>query len=440
MLTRWQLGSVLVLVIAVVCGRAPSARAQINFDLPPIDYEKGPLCDPATQLQKKLASGELKLEFDEKFGYLKSFMKALNISPTTQVMVFSKTSFQRNKINPRTPRVLYFTDDFYLGFCQRGDVLEITSVDPQQGGIFYSLTQHAEDKCELIRHTDTCLQCHASSLTMSVPGHFLRSVYPDTTGMPVFSSGTFRTTFQSPLKERWGGWYVSGTHGKMRHMGNMIMKNPKEPQDVDLETGANVTDLSKLVDVSPYLTPHSDIVALMVLEHQSPAHNQLTLASYQGRLALRDEETLRQMDNNPNAPRTASIQSRLDSAAEQLLKQFLFAEEAPLTDEVKGTSGFTEYFAKLGPQDSKGRSLRDFDLKTRLFKYPCSYLIYSAAFDNLPEPVRDAFYKKLHKILTNEDQRKDYAHLSAVDRKAILEILLETKQTLPASWKSGPAE
>ena len=413
-----------------------AANAQVDFDKPPINYGTGPFSDPVSLLKQALEKGEAKLEFVEKFGYLPALMKRLKVSPATQTLVFSKTSFQRNKIGPHTPRALYFSDDVYLGFCQRGDVVEISAVDPQQGATFFSLTQHPEEKCTLIRQTDSCLQCHASSLTNSVPGHLLRSVYSDATGMPAFASGTFRTTYQSPFKERWGGWYVAGTHGQMRHMGNVLLQNPRDASSLDMDAGANVTDLSKLVDVSPYLTPHSDIVALMVLEHQAPTHNQLTIANYLGRTALRDEAALRAMEQNPNAPRSASIQSRLDSAAEHLLENFLFVDEAPLTDPVQGTSEFTTYFGGLGPKDKQGRSLRDFDLQTRLFKYPCSYLIYSAAFDGLPEPVKESFYRKLRDVLTEQDRRKQFAHLSQADRRAIYEILAETKSGLPDDWKA----
>jgi hypothetical protein len=361
-------------------------------------------------------------------------MRALHVSPATQTLVFSKTSFQRDKISPRAPRALYFNDDIYLGFCQHGDVVEIASTDPQQGTVFYTASQHEANPRTLLRQTDNCLQCHASSATNNVPGLLLRSVYPDDSGLPVLSAGTFRTTYQSPFKERWGGWYVSGSHGKMRHMGNAIATSADHPDQLDEESGANVADLSKLVNVKPYLTPHSDIVALMVLEHQAPTHNQITQANYQGRMALIEEAELRKMDGDPHAPRSAGIQARFDSMAEQLLDDFLFVGEAPLTDRVHGSSDFTAYFSGLGPRDKRGRSLRDFDLTTRLFKYPCSYLIYSAAFDSLPAPVLESFYRKLWSVLTGEDQRPKYAHLTATARRAIAEILADTKPGLPSYW------
>lgn len=418
----------------VIAATPLSAFAQFDIEREPVNYLTTPLTDPISKLQKRLNAEEVRLAFEDKSGYLASVLKSLNVSETSQMLVFSKTSFQRNRINPRTPRAIYFNDDVYIGWCVNGDVVEVTAVDPQLGGVFYSLDQEEVDHPKFSRHTDTCTLCHASSVTQGIPGHLVRSVFPDSSGNPILSTTTYRTTAQSPLKHRWGGWYVSGTHGQQRHMGNMIAKSSREPEAFDPDAGANVTDLSKLVNVEPYLTPHSDIVAFLVFEHQAPAHNALTLANYQAKLALRDEEILRKMDKDSTPPRTESIQRRLDHSAELILKHFLFVEEAPLTDRVQGTSGFAEQFAARGLRDKRGRSLRDFNLQTRIFQYPCSYLIYSAAFDGLPAELKQITYRKLHDVLTGDDQSSTYQHLSKEDREAILGILLDTKLDLPKSW------
>ena len=412
-----------------------AAFAQFDIEHEPINYLKARLDDPISKLQKRLNADEVRLTFDDKNGYLASVLKTLNVSETSQMLVFSKTSFQRSRINPRTPRAIYFNDDVYIGWCLNGDVVEVTAVDPQLGGVFYSLDQEEVDRPKFTRHTDTCTLCHASSVTQGVPGHLVRSVFPDSSGNPILSTTTYRTTSQSPLKDRWGGWYVSGTHGRQRHMGNMIAKSSREPEAFDPDAGANVTDLSKLFNVEPYLAPHSDIVAFLVFEHQAPAHNALTLANYQAKLALRDEDILRKMDKDPNTPRTEGIQRRLDHSADLILKHFLFVEEASLTDRVQGVSGFAEQFAARGPRDQRGRSLREFNLQTRIFKYPCSYLIYSAAFDGLPTELKGIVYRKLHDVLTGKDQSPTYRHLSTEDRQAILGILLDTKPDLPESWR-----
>ena len=111
--------------------------------------------------------------------------------------------------------------------------------------------------------------------------------------------------------------------------------------------------------------------------------------------------------------------------------------ETELTDAVRGTSSFSQEFTARGPQDQQGRSLRQFDLKTRVFRYPCSYLIYSDCFDALPEPVLERVYQRLWDVLTGEDEAEKFAHLSAADRTAILEILRDTKDGLPDYWQPG---
>jgi hypothetical protein len=278
-----------------------------------------------------------------------------------------------------------------------------------------------------VRDRGDCLSCHASANTRYVPGLLVRSVYPSPSGLPHFGAGTFRTNHSSPLKERWGGWYVTGTHGAQRHMGNVVSRNQDQPDQLDVEAGANVTDLAGRTDTAPYLSPHSDLVALLVLEHQVDLHDLFTTANYEARLALRDAAVLNKMLNQPEDTLSSSIQRRLESAGDKVLKYMLFADEMPLTARMQGTSRFTEYFASLGPRDKQGRSLRQFDLQRRLFKYPCSYLIYSASFDALPKQVKDHLRRRLHEILTGQDTHRDFAHLSADDRQAILEILRDTK-------------
>jgi hypothetical protein len=169
-----------------------------------------------------------------------------------------------------------------------------------------------------------------------------------------------------------------------------------------LPSGANVTDLHGRVDVDPYLTPHSDIVGMMVLAHQTSVHNLITRAGYDARVAEREG------DRN---------ESRVRTVGEPLVRAMLFAEE----------------FVARGPRDSKGRSLRDLDLERRLFKYPLSYLIYSESFDALPAPVKGYVFTRLRDVLTGADQTPEFSHLSAADRAAVLEILTETKPEFAAA-------
>ncbi len=409
-----------------------------DFEQEPIKYSEAKPSNAITRLQERLDAGQAKLTYDDEFGYLPSVLNELKVSKTSQTLVFSKTSLQRQRIHPRTPRALYFNDDVYIGYCHNGDLVEISVADPTLGAVFYSLDQEATAKPKFTRHTDNCLICHGSSHTQQVPGHMVRSVYPDAGGYPILSSGTYRIDHTSPFRQRWGGWYVSGTHGKQSHLGNLIIASSEDktdPENADNSSGQNVKDLSTKLNTSRYLTPHSDIVALMVLEHQGMAHNLLTRANFETRAALHYEAALNRELKQPADHRWDSTKSRIKSAAEPLVRYLLFSGEAPLTEQVAGTSGFAENFATAALKDSRGRSLRDFDLQTRLFKYPCSYLIYSPSFDALPDEVKEYTFKRIFEILISDDTSREFSHLSKSDRQAILEILRETKPNLPPYWK-----
>jgi hypothetical protein len=414
---------------------APSARGDLPIEQEPINYSTSQADDPVARLQKRIDRHEVTLRFDaDGQGYLKSVLEALKISPESQALVFSKTSFQHTRIGPRTPRALYFNDEAYVGWVKGGDFLEFATVDPKLGTTFYLLDQEPARKPTFLRQTDSCLQCHQSSKTQDVPGLMVRSVYPDQRGFPVFSAGSFVTDWTSPLSERWGGWYVTGKLGGQRHLGNGVVTDRNQPERLNAEPGADRTDLKWLVDTYPYFTGQSDVVALMVLEHQTQTQNLITLAGYQGRLSRYYDAGINKALGRPEDTVSESSARRIASYAEKLVAALLFSGEAKLEAPIEGTSGFAAEFAARGKRDRQGRSLRDFDLRTRLFKYPCSYLIDSEAFETLPEPVKAQVYRRLHEVLTGRDTSPPFAHLSAEDRRAILEILLDTKPTLSKEW------
>lgn len=402
------------------------AAAQIEFESEPVNYNTAVTNDPVVKLQKLLDSGELTLKYDEHYGYLPSVLDALNVPKSSQMLVFSQTSFQLRRIAPSHPRAIYFGDDTYVGWVQDGDVLEMSTVDPQQGAIFYTLDQTEASKPRFIRDRGQCITCHASSRTQAVPGHLVRSVFPDDNGRPLLGSGTYVTDHRSPFEHRWGGWYVSGTHGAMRHMGNAIARDRQNPEDLDREAAANLTDLTKLVNVKPYLSPHSDLVALMVLEHQTQMHNYITFANYEARSSQHYDGVMNKALDRPDEYQSDTTKRRLDKASEKLVQYLLFAEEFQLTSPVKGMSEFANEFTSHGIRDTKGRSLREFDLQRRLFKYPCSYLIYSDAFMDLPAPIKQRVYGRMHEVLAEANQSVEFVHLSAADRQAIRELLNDT--------------
>jgi hypothetical protein len=362
-------------------------------------------------------------------------LRLLNVPVSSQVLVFSKTSFQASRISPRTPRALYFNDGVSVGWVKGGDVLELAAVDPRQGVDFYTLDQEKAAQPRIQRRGE-CLQCHASGGTLGVPGLVVRSVYPEPSGMPLFHAGSFVTDHRSPLKQRWGGWYVTGTHGLQTHMGNVFVEDRDKPDQLDTSKGTNVTDLSRHFDTGGYLAPHSDIVALMVLEHQTRMTNLIIRTSYETRMALHDQRAINQALGEPPDRLSESSQRRIRNATETLLKYLLFADEAKLTEPVKGTSNFATEFAQQGPRDKAGRSLRELDLERRLLRYPCSWLIHSEAFDGLPQEAKTEIHRRLWEVLSGQDQSKAFAHLTAADRRAILEILRDTEPEVASEWTS----
>ena len=398
------------LVLLVGTGLAPAA----DWEREPIRYSTAPADNVMNRLAPKLGDGTVRLEYRADTGYLKDLLAALNVPESSQTLVFTKTSLQRHRIGPATPRALYFNDDVYVGFCQKGDVIEVAAPDARLGTVFYTVGQKPGEPT-VRRHADNCLLCHGSSANRAVPGHVLRSVVPERDGEPSLSAPARRVDHTTPFAERWGGWYVTGTHGSMTHRGNQLADDP-EPG-----AGQNVVELAGRFKLKPYLTPHSDIAALMVLEHQAGVHNRLARATLEGRIALHRED--------------AGTDKVIRELGDELVDFLLFRDEVKLTAEVAGTSSFRPEFERRGPFDSQGRSLRQFDLRTRLFKYPCSYLIYSDAFQKLPAEIKEQTLRRVYAILTGAEGAKEFAHLSSADRQAIREILADTLPDKPDWWK-----
>jgi hypothetical protein len=409
-----------------------SAQRPSIYEGAPIHYETRVEGDVVDQLRLAIEGGKTILAHDREHGYLKSLLAALDIPLSSQVLVFSKTSFQNRLISPASPRAIYFGDDVYIGWVRGSSVIELSAVHPKQGAIFYTLTRTPE-KPVFERKVGECLRCHGPSDVEGMPSHLIRSVHPDSRGMPIMRAGSHRTFHTSPLNERWGGWYVSGTSGEQLHMGNKLVREGEE--FVDISSGHNIKDLDSLFHTAPYATRHSDIAALMVLEHQAQMHNLISYANFETRLAEHTQKAIGGTLGKTSSGVNLSTRRRIRAAASKVLDHLVFCDEAPLTATIQGTSGFQDEFSRLGPRDPKDRSLRELDLKTRLLRYPCSYLIYSPAFDALPQPVLNYIYNKLRKILIGKVHHSKYSHLSPTDRRAILEILIATKPNLPESWR-----
>jgi hypothetical protein len=415
-------GFAATLFAVAVLAQGTSTRRDVfvlSRDHPAIAYTKGALDNPATRLNARLQDGRARLRFDPANGYLLSVLEALEIPVESQMLVFSPTSSQAALINMHNPRAVFYNDTAAVGWVRGGELLEIAVQDRQQGAVFYALPQVAADAPTLTRKED-CLACHLSWDTLGVPGLMATSMYPLPDDPNAYANG-FSTVQGSPLTQRWGGWWVTGNHGGAAHMGNVPVMPADKARTIPMPKRP-LASVTGLFDLKGFPTPYSDTVALLVLAHQTHMTNLLTRAGWEARVAA-------------FAP-SADASSRVTEAAQAAVDYMLFIDEAPLAGPVQGSAGFAEQFSARGPKDSQGRSLREFDLRQRLFRYPMSYMIYTEAFDALPPAAKDAIYRRLWEVISGGAREPVYRGLAVTDRVAITEILRETKPGLPDYFRA----
>jgi hypothetical protein len=352
------------------------------LDHPAINYNYAPVHDPVAQLDPS------KLKFEGSSGYLRSVLDARHVPVASQIAVFSKTSLQSPLIEPKNPRMIFFNDSVAVGWM-KGGFIELAALDPRQGVQFYKLQQRPDARPRFQRGSPIeCLRCHVGEATLEVPGMVVRSTYTAADGSPMLVYGGSVVDHTTPIEDRWGGWFVTGSLGTVRHMGNAVIGPQGDPKAME--------PLHGNID--------SDVVALMLFNHQMRMINLIIRIGWDARAGI----------------------GRLEDEAREFVDYLLFVDEAPLPGKLGGP--FAEVFARNAIRDSKGRSLRDLDLQKRLLRYPCSYMIYSDAFDALPAEAKIAIYKRMLRVLSGSEKDKRYARLSAADRRAVLEILRETKK------------
>lgn len=389
-----------------------------------IDYHRQPT-DPVGELAQKVADGSVRLRFEGKGGYLNSVLEALQVPVESQAMVFSKTSLQSHWISPENPRAIYYSDDISVAFIRNAPLLELAALDPKQGVMFYALEQRAAERPNIAR-ADSCLSCHESRNTLDVPGLLLRSMGVASGGQTIPQLANYISDHRSPFEERWGGWFITGKAGSVRHLGNLTLKENDNVSKA-INSSRPIDSLAGKFDPEGYPSVHSDVAAVMVLNHQARMTNLLTRVGWETRVAI---------DRQTKSPQERAVAEKLIAAdARELADYMLFVDEKPLTGKFESTSGFAAKFATAGPRDRQGRSLRQLDLTKRLLRYPCSYMIYSRAFDELPAAAKDAVYARLWEILSGQEKAQKYSVLARADRAAIVSILLETKQGLPAYYR-----
>ena len=426
--------SALTLAIALMGMVIAPAQSLPDYELPPINYSATEPSNRVNQLESRLAAGALDLRGPDDKETLRRCLAAMGVSLDTQVMVFSKTSLQRQRISPPTPRAIYFSDDCYMGWVP-GGLIEVALSDPRLGMAFYHIDPRDPARPIHFERDADCLSCHAASLTRNWPGLIVRSVFTDDRGEPITSAGSFLIGHDSPLAERWGGWYVTGRHGQDRHLGNATAVEHGREVTIDREAGANLTNLTRFFNPDRYLAGDSDIVALMILEHQVGMHNRLIEGALRVRKWTHYQESLRkELGETPTAEPTGTAQRVIDGEAKRIVEHLLFATEVALKDGgVQGSPRFPPAFRANRRVDAHGRSLKDLDLRTRLFTYRCSYMIYSEAFEHLPPALKTRIASLLHEGLTAANPPAPFQHLPAPERQAIREILTATKPDLAAA-------
>jgi hypothetical protein len=420
LVSRAIVGFAAVLGIAIVS--AQSSSVWVSRDHPAIQYSARAPRDAIVRLNESIAKGSVTLAFDAlPRGYLASVLKALDITASSQTLVFSENSLQRSHIGQRTPRAVYFGDTVAVAWAKGAETIEATALDPTQGVHFYSIPQKRQSRPQFVRRNADCLQCHLLPQTHGVPGVLTMSVLPLSDNKNDYAQG-WEADHRTPIEDRWGGWYVTGAQVPAKHLGNVpVLHVPKSYVRADV--APKLATGSDAFDTSAYLTPHSDVVALMVLNHQTRMTNLLTRLGWQARIAAHDAK-------NPGA-----LPAHVRDTAHEAVDYMLFVDEAPLPSPVRGGSSFTKEFPAKGPRDSKGRSLRDLDPTRRLLRYPCSYMIYTEAFDALPPATLAIVYERMWAILSGKVTDAEYSKLSPSDRRAIIEILRETKKGLPPYWQ-----
>ena len=418
-----------VAVLAVLCTTTLTGQRGGVFresrDHPAIRYSDGPRNDVVTALDRMVQAGEVALAFEPTSGYLHAVLEALDVPVESQLTVFSETSFQAHRINPENPRAIYFNDTVAVGWVRGGDVLEVASLDPTQGVLFYSIDQKPADRPE-IRRNDRCLACHLAWDTLGVPGLLTFSTLPMPDDPNAYAVG-WVTDHRSPLEQRWGSWYVTGAPPAVHHLGNTTESIEYVP-GASTDPAPALDTLEGLFDLTGYPTPYSDLVALLVLEHRTHMTNLLVRMGWETRVADYDAE-------RAGRPGVGQAAAQIHDTAVELVDYLLFVDEAQLPPGIRSTSGFADWFSAQGPFDSRNRSLHQLDLDGRLLRYPCSFLIYTDAFDALPERAEDAVYRRMWEVLSGQATEDRYTRLTLDDRRAVVEILRDTKPNLPAYFQ-----
>ena len=401
-----SLGLCLAILLAA-CG-AEAADARPGIYNPLHEYDTRSVENRFSRLLAAWDAGQ-KPEIDTSgdLSFLRSLLKELEVPVSSQMLVFTATSLQKGLISARNPRALYFNDDTYVGFVPRGRI-EVISLDPQLGGIFYIFDRLRPGSRPAVHRSAECMNCHAPRYMNNIPGLVIESVIPGLTGGGERAFRREQSGHAVPISDRFGGWHLTGTGETMpaNWSNQLLIRKNGEAKELANPPGERC-------DLTRYPLPTSDLLAQLLHEHQVGFVNRALQAGYQYReLAAAD----------------SANETALAELSAPLVRYLLFADESPLSPGMIGDSPFATDFIAAGKRDSAGRSLRDLDGQTRLLRHRCSYMIYSPAFSGLTAPLRQRVLRDLAAAL---DGSAAGSHLSVDERAAIRQILVETLPEFP---------
>ena len=424
----------------------PGNAMRYQTEYPAIGYSDRARRNCFARLQAKLDSGEVQLAFDPKWGYLESLLKALDIDVDSQLMVFSKTSLQTEHIAAATPRAIYFNDDCYVAWVQHSTLLEFVALDAERGVVFYALENQQAQPPRFAREGGRCLTCHDTYSMMGggVPRILVMSAPVESPADPRRYTSASEVTDRTPVSQRWGGWYTTGHHGRQEHLGNLPLRGQSgNTEALFTMSPSDRETLEGYFDTSAYLSDRSDIPALLVFEHQAYVQNLIVRANYKVRTVMsRAGQASPQGAGGPRSWEQVVPQDQkaLRAMMEPLVKALFFVDAAPLEDGIVSSTAFARSFAARGPHDSQERSLRELDLKTRVFRWPLSYMVYTEAFDSLPDYAWDYLATRIVEVLEGGDTTGLSARIPETDRRAVISILRETHPRLAARLSPGLAQ
>ena len=371
-----------ILVISILLNAGFSTNVTLpKFHESPHDYWNAKRKDPFTKIIPLLHNGQIKLDHSSELNFLKSLLKELNIPESSQLQLFSTTSLQLGLINPSNPRSLYFNESIYIGYIPGGKI-EVISIDPEHGAVFYIFKVPSKKQPLTITPTKRCMNCHADRELSGIPGLIIKSVLPGVNGGSLDSYRTGQPGHDVPYKDRFGGWYITDLLDPADHSNVLgFYKNGTIEKK-------NVLALQKK---STHLFPNSnsEVLTHLIFDHQAGFVNRAIKSNYLLRLT--------QLPDNLD-----EHQLNFKKSISDLVKYSLFDKEPNLSLKINQNSHFKTDFLITPHKLKTGESLRELDLKTRLFKYRCSFMLFSDFFKNNPPEIKKVVYKEIKQNLLSE--------------------------------------